>query len=404
MSRWAEALAALSGGPDSLNTMRHSDGLPSRVSHTVNSVTATATPSEPSMPPASDRALVNQREVDEERSAIVRHIAAHFQSTPLGRCAHCGCDTSPGEPLVAIFCGTDHAEIHARCYPRGSRCRNLRRGQPWVSTGLTNEAAARVSQFQRRVAERRWIIEAKTKGKTMSEEQKPITSRELLAKGWDLTQQSVEFAGLPIPPVVHFRIDGANQMIATRVATLDELGTAIVALDGDIGRRVQGTPAVDVYHPDIEQLRQEKAALVELQKRARRSGCPGSTTVIEALFPDVPMRKKTASEKAEDEQWLAIRKEAGLKIDPETAEVDWNYGQTLDPYGVCDEWELPDEFHCVGREYFARSPGSDVWVHFSDLPDTVREEIWARHGSRIAFPAGLEGVPAAASEEAEVPF
>ena len=40
----------------------------------------------------------------------------------------------------------------------------------------------------------------------------------------------------------------------------------------------------------------------------------------------------------------------GLKIDPETAEVDWNYGQTLDPYGVCDEWELPDEFHCVGHE------------------------------------------------------
>jgi len=34
------------------------------------------------------------------------------------------------------------------------------------------------------------------------------------------------------------------------------------------------------------------------------------------------------------EHWLAIRKEAGKQIDPETAEVEWTYAQTLDPYGV----------------------------------------------------------------------
>jgi len=28
--------------------------------------------------------------------------------------------------------------------------------------------------------------------------------------------------------------------------------------------------------------------------------------------------------------WLAIRKEAGFKIDPETAEVEWTYGQITD--------------------------------------------------------------------------
>src|SRR5262249_47340067 len=33
-------------------------------------------------------------------------------------------------------------------------------------------------------------------------------------------------------------------------------------------------------------------------------------------------------------QWLAIRKEAGLKIDPETAEVTWIFVFELDPYGV----------------------------------------------------------------------
>jgi hypothetical protein len=59
-------------------------------------------------------------------------------------------------------------------------------------------------------------------------------------------------------------------------------------------------------------------------------------------------------------QWLAIREEAGLKIDPETAEVDWTYAQTLDPYGV--NQDLPEECWQIGREYFTRSPASDIWV------------------------------------------
>ena len=45
--------------------------------------------------------------------------------------------------------------------------------------------------------------------------------------------------------------------------------------------------------------------------------------------------------------WLAIRKEAGLKIDPETAEVEWIYALTLDPYGVYPE--MPEELQQVGR-------------------------------------------------------
>ena len=76
------------------------------------------------------------------------------------------------------------------------------------------------------------------------------------------------------------------------------------------------------------------------------------------------------------EQWLAIRKEAGLQIDPKTAEVYWEYGQTLDPYGVYED--LPAEMQCVGRLYFARSPQSDIWVEFGDLPDATREALWER--------------------------
>jgi hypothetical protein len=89
------------------------------------------------------------------------------------------------------------------------------------------------------------------------------------------------------------------------------------------------------------------------------------------------------------EEWRAIRKEAGLKIDPETAEVCWRtaevcwrYAQTLDPYGVYPD--LPVECQQVGREYFARSPGSDIWVDFGDLPKTTRDALWEKLGRKPA--------------------
>ena len=79
------------------------------------------------------------------------------------------------------------------------------------------------------------------------------------------------------------------------------------------------------------------------------------------------------------EEWLAIRKEAALKIDPKTAEVFWTCAQILDPYGV--DPELPEECRQVGMVYFARSPGSDVWVCFYDLPDATRDALWKRRES-----------------------
>jgi hypothetical protein len=87
------------------------------------------------------------------------------------------------------------------------------------------------------------------------------------------------------------------------------------------------------------------------------------------------------------EEWSAIRKEAALQIDPETAEVDWCYAQTLDPYGVIPD--LPEECWQVGREYFARAPGSDIWVWFGDLPTATESALWKKHRSKLAFPAGL---------------
>jgi len=77
------------------------------------------------------------------------------------------------------------------------------------------------------------------------------------------------------------------------------------------------------------------------------------------------------------EEWLQIRKEAGQKINPETAEVIWTYEYTLYPYGVYPD--LPDECRVVGRENFARSPGSDIWVWFGDLPDDVMKRLLQKH-------------------------
>jgi hypothetical protein len=75
----------------------------------------------------------------------------------------------------------------------------------------------------------------------------------------------------------------------------------------------------------------------------------------EALFVDL---REMVIRTQEQHEFLSIRKEAGLKIDPATAAVTWQHAQILDPYGVRD---LSPEEDCVGAVLFARAPGSDVW-------------------------------------------
>jgi hypothetical protein len=94
------------------------------------------------------------------------------------------------------------------------------------------------------------------------------------------------------------------------------------------------------------------------------------------------MADKQQSENKEDaiemtiEEFLAIRKEAGLKIDPETAKVNWGYAYVVDPYGIYPD--LTDEEKCIGRAYFARSPDGQVWVEFRDLPKATRDALWQK--------------------------
>jgi hypothetical protein len=91
-------------------------------------------------------------------------------------------------------------------------------------------------------------------------------------------------------------------------------------------------------------------------------------------------------ESDEIQKYLADRKREAVTIDPNTAEVTWSYEETLDPYGVHD---LPAELRQVGREYFARHPGSEIWVWFGDLPYVVSRKLLELHERKLAFPAGL---------------
>lgn len=85
-------------------------------------------------------------------------------------------------------------------------------------------------------------------------------------------------------------------------------------------------------------------------------------------------RYGVSDEKAvEIREWLEIRRLEGLKIDPETAEIDFRWTDGGDPYGV---YETSQEDR--GRSYFACAPGSEIWVSFDDLPDETVERIWER--------------------------
>src|SRR5215467_9325105 len=87
-------------------------------------------------------------------------------------------------------------------------------------------------------------------------------------------------------------------------------------------------------------------------------------------------RKSRMEDKLTVEQWLAIRKEAALHIDPQTAEVYFHWGYILDPYGL--GFDIPEEAQCVGRLYFARASGSEMWVSFYDLPAAIRDALWEK--------------------------
>ena len=78
------------------------------------------------------------------------------------------------------------------------------------------------------------------------------------------------------------------------------------------------------------------------------------------------------------ERWLVAAREEGARIDPEVAEVTFEWGQSLDPYGIYLKAEMPEEeWGRVVRHYFARSPGGE-WISFDDLAKPTLDRLWAR--------------------------
>jgi hypothetical protein len=88
--------------------------------------------------------------------------------------------------------------------------------------------------------------------------------------------------------------------------------------------------------------------------------------------------------------WQELVMIAGRQIDPENAEVYWEFGPVADPYGVYRN--LSSEHSCVGRLYFARNPGSSVWIAFGDLPDATRKALESKkHDEDLSFLDRFDG-------------
>ena len=87
------------------------------------------------------------------------------------------------------------------------------------------------------------------------------------------------------------------------------------------------------------------------------------------------------------EKLKAIRREAGLRNDPETAATMWYWAELFDPYR--DGLDIPEDCQQIGRTYLARSPDSDIWVCYRDLPAETRDRLRALDRQERASPAGI---------------
>lgn len=79
--------------------------------------------------------------------------------------------------------------------------------------------------------------------------------------------------------------------------------------------------------------------------------------------------------------------EEGIKsINPDTAEVDCYHTDVFDPYGMgrCTAEQ-------VGRSYFVRAPANDIWIVFDDLPDELRNTLWANWRAGLIPPRASSG-------------
>jgi len=133
----------------------------------------------------------------------------------------------------------------------------------------------------------------------------------------------------------------------------------------------------DAYHQGIpvEEVREKRQRAREEHDKRLRESLPREWLDKYDLLTDQGRK-----------DFLASRKEAGLKIDPATAEVIMTWAGMMDPYGIWGD-DIEDN---IDRAWFACAPGSDIWVEFHDLPEETRK--------------ALEGKPVANADELKALF
>ena len=77
------------------------------------------------------------------------------------------------------------------------------------------------------------------------------------------------------------------------------------------------------------------------------------------------------------EEYEADRREAGKRLDPETANVFVMYVPLFDPSRVYNDDPKPEYYDLVGSVTFASSPEVGK-VCFEDLPDKTQKRLWER--------------------------
>jgi hypothetical protein len=77
------------------------------------------------------------------------------------------------------------------------------------------------------------------------------------------------------------------------------------------------------------------------------------------------------------------RREAGLKIDPETAEICMAWVEASDPYDI-DPLLARELRRCPIKTWFVRSPGSDIWVEEEDLPDGIVRALEEKYDPSVS--------------------
>jgi hypothetical protein len=142
----------------------------------------------------------------------------------------------------------------------------------------------------------------------------------------------------------------------------------------------------ETWAKHAKQLAAEDPTILDDQKRLLAAVCGWSPP----QEPDLELPKgwlvhngrvnRDCISNAEYDRRMEERRAAGLLIDPSTAEIEWWYAQTGDPYN--DGLPLLPQAEQIGREYFARAPGSDIWVCVGDLLDALSAVLNCRSPGR----------------------